>query len=140
MQPAAKLEVRSATGNLLFTVTISETENAPTLPNQVQVGGNNGNGKPHNGLQLISKNGNGQNNHSAKPAPSNGEAHMTDSQKRLLFRLMADRGIDGEKAHERLKQEFQVNSLKDVTRLEASRAIEKFLDDAKGGRPTHAAA
>ena len=61
-------------------------------------------------------------------------ALMTDSQKRLLFRILADQGIEGDKAHQHLKSIFQVNSLKEVTKLEASRGIEKLLSDAKGHR------
>jgi len=140
MQPAARLEVRSASGNLLFTVTISETETAPAHSGQVNLGGNNGQGKPHNGLQLLPQNGDAKSDPHPKTMPSNGEALMTDSQKRLLFRLMADQGLEGDKAHDRLKQEFQVKSLKEVTKPDASRAIEKFLENAKGGRPHHAAA
>jgi hypothetical protein len=62
---------------------------------------------------------------------------MTDAQKRLLFRLLADQGVEGDKAHDHLKNLFHVKSLKEVTRPEASRGIEKLLDEAKGGRPSH---
>jgi hypothetical protein len=140
MQPAAKLEVRSASGNLLFTLTISETESAPIQSGQANVSGNNGQGKPTNVHQLTPQKEGAKTDPSKKPIPTNGEALITDSQKRLLFRLMADQGLEGEKAHERLKQEFQVISLKEVTKPEASRAIEKFLENAKGGKPYHAAA
>ncbi|MBI1805080.1 MAG: hypothetical protein HY033_10300 [Ignavibacteriae bacterium] len=140
MQPAARLEVRSASGNLLFTVTISETETAPAQSGQVKLSGNNGQGKPHNGLQLLPQKEDAKPDPHPKHTPTNGEALMTDSQKRLLFRLLADQGIEGEKAHEHLKKQFQVNTLKEVTKLEASRGIEKLLSDAKGGRPFHAAA
>ncbi len=59
------------------------------------------------------------------------EAFMTDAQKRYLFRILADEGKEAEEAHEHLKKLFQVNSLKEVTKLEASQAIERLL--AKGG-------
>ena len=65
--------------------------------------------------------------------PQNSEAFMTDAQKRYLFRILADLGKEGEAAHEYLKDHFQVNSLKEVTKLEASQAIERLLSESRGG-------
>lgn len=62
------------------------------------------------------------------------EKSMTNAQKRFLFRLMAGQGVEGEKAHERLKEYFQVDALKDVTKFEASKMIEKLLEENKGGK------
>ena len=59
---------------------------------------------------------------------------MTAAQKRFLFRLMAGQGIDGDKAHEQLKELFQVDSLKDVSKYEASEMIERLLEESKGGK------
>jgi len=61
------------------------------------------------------------------------DALMTDAQKRYLFRILADQGKEGEEAHEYLKKLFQVNSLKEATKLEASQAIERLLAEQKGG-------
>ena len=61
------------------------------------------------------------------------DALMTDAQKRYLFRILADQGKEGEEAHEYLKKIFQVDSLKEVTKLEASQAIERLLAGTKGG-------
>jgi len=58
---------------------------------------------------------------------------MTDAQKRYLFRILAGRGIEKDKAHEQLKNLFQVDSLKEVTKLEASKMIEQMLEEEKGG-------
>jgi hypothetical protein len=58
---------------------------------------------------------------------------MTSAQKRYLFRILAERGIEGEKAHQYLKELFQVNSLKEVTKLEASKMIDYLLGETKGG-------
>lgn len=58
---------------------------------------------------------------------------MTDAQKRYLFRIMAGRGVEKDKAHEQLKSLFQVDSLKEVTKLEASKMIEQMLEEEKGG-------
>ena len=65
---------------------------------------------------------------------SNGETPMTDAQKRFLFRILADQNIEGEKAHDKLKELFQVDTLKEVTKTEASRMIERLLEDAKVGK------
>src|SRR4030066_234635 len=59
------------------------------------------------------------------------EPGMTQAQKRYLFRLLAERGMEGDKAYERLKELFQVDSLKEVTKLEASKAIEHLLGKGK---------
>lgn len=62
------------------------------------------------------------------------EPLMTDAQKRYLFRILAERGIEGDRAYEHLKELFQVDSLKEVTRLEASKAIEALLSEGRGGK------
>ena len=49
---------------------------------------------------------------------------MTDAQKRYLFRILAEYGIEGDEAHDKLKDIFQVDSLKEITKLEASKMIE----------------
>lgn len=59
---------------------------------------------------------------------------MTDAQKRYLFWILAEKGLEGDKAHEQLKDLFQVDSLKEVPKLEASRMIERLLEETKGGR------
>jgi len=44
--------------------------------------------------------------------PKTDESLMTNAQKRFLFRILAEQGMEGEKAHKHLKGLFQVNSLK----------------------------
>jgi hypothetical protein len=61
------------------------------------------------------------------------EPRMTDAQKRYLFRILAEHGIEGEEAHKKLKEFFQVDSLKEISKLEASKMIERLLGEAKGG-------
>ena len=51
---------------------------------------------------------------------------MTGAQKRYLFRILAERGLDGDKAHQHLKERFGVDSLTEVTKREASSMIEQF--------------
>jgi hypothetical protein len=65
--------------------------------------------------------------------PQNKEPVMTDAQKRYLFRILAERGIEGDKAYDRLKELFQVDTLKEITKLEASKTIEYLLSEGKGG-------
>jgi formate dehydrogenase maturation protein FdhE len=62
------------------------------------------------------------------------EPLMTSAQKRYLFRILAEQGFEGDKAHNHLKSLFQVESLKEVSKLEASRMIERLLEEAKGGK------
>lgn len=52
------------------------------------------------------------------------EAPMTDAQRRYLFRLLAQRGIEGEKARESLLRAFEAQDLAQVTKREASRMID----------------
>ena len=66
------------------------------------------------------------------------EALMTDAQKRYLFRILAGNGLEADEAHEKLKDLFQVDSLKDVTKVEASNVIEKLLEESKGGKDDRA--
>jgi hypothetical protein len=68
------------------------------------------------------------------PGSQNESPPMTDAQKRYLFRILADKkGIEADKAHQRLLELFQVDSLKEITKLEASKMIERLLEEAKGG-------
>src|SRR3972149_4541670 len=80
--------------------------------------------------------GNKQENRNGKNQQGNNqnnESPMTDPQKRFLFRILADQGMEGDRAHEYLRKRFQVEALKDATKFEASRMIEQLLAEAKGG-------
>ena len=55
---------------------------------------------------------------------------MTSAQKRYLFRLLAEKGIEGDEAYRHLRQTFGVNNLKDVGKYEASQAIDRMLQGA----------
>jgi hypothetical protein len=65
--------------------------------------------------------------------PKEENPFMTDAQKRYLFRLLAEQGIENSAAHEHLKRKFKVSSLKDVTKAAASKEIEYLLALMKGG-------
>jgi hypothetical protein len=66
------------------------------------------------------------------PSPSSDSA-MTEAQKRYLFRILAEHGIQGEIAHQELKNAFRVNALTEVGKFEASKLIERLLVNGKGG-------
>jgi len=65
---------------------------------------------------------------------SNGEG-MTFPQKRLLFRLIAERGFEGEAGKTELLKLFEADDLTDVGKGEASKMIERLLQEAKNGIP-----
>jgi hypothetical protein len=114
MQQAKSIEVYTPTGILLFKAVL--TDIAISLQT-----------KPESLAEHSSKpevKGNGR---------SNGEA-VTEPQKRLLFRLMASNyQLEGDHAFEKLKELFKVNSLKEVSKFEASKMIERLLEEERGG-------
>ena len=61
------------------------------------------------------------------------EPLMTDPQKRYLFRLLAEQGIENDSAYDHLKKKFKVSNLKEVTKAEASKEIERLIAELKGG-------
>lgn len=66
----------------------------------------------------------------AAPSSSSGngaKAFMSEAQRRYLFRLLAAKKIQGDAAHEYLKDKFQVMSFKNVTKAQASNLIEELL-------------
>ena len=68
---------------------------------------------------------------SEEESPLNQEEMMTEAQKRYLFRLLAEQGIEGEAAYKHLKKLFKVDSLKEVTKTEASQKISQILEELK---------
>jgi hypothetical protein len=64
--------------------------------------------------------------------PINGD-FMTDAQKRYLFRLLSEQGLEGEAAYQHLKDLFQVTSLSEISKLEASRVIDQLVTRVQGG-------
>lgn len=68
------------------------------------------------------------------PQPSSGDgAPMTEAQRRYLFRLLAGEGLQGEAAHERLKQLLEVSSLKDAKKSAATALIDRLVNREKEG-------
>lgn len=116
------LEFRTDSGELLLRLkmivkndTPSESQKEERSPTKENGGNGGGNGEKK-------ENGTG----SSYPP-------MTDAQKRYLFRLLAANGIEKDAAYAELKKCFGVDSLQHVTKLEASREIEKRLALQKGG-------
>ena len=108
------LEVRTADGALLLTLRI------------IEAAGLAGEEKPA---------GSAKEEPGRSPAPDkNGEPMMTDPQKGYLFRLLAEKGIENDSAYEELIKQFNVKSLKEVTKFEDSKEIERLLSEQKGGK------
>lgn len=130
---ATRIEVRSCGGALLFTAYVCDVEIAvsdtpdpakPAAPSHQPAAkpqGSNGKGDAKTQSEK------------ERPSDQAEESLMTDAQKRYLFRLLAVRGVEGEAAYDHLKKLFQVTSLQDVTKLEASRAIENMLETSQKG-------
>jgi hypothetical protein len=113
MQNAKCLEVYTPDGALICRVYLSERE----MPGPKQE-------KP--GTETSSGQVKGE-------VRQNGGA-MTPPQKRKLFRLIAVKGFDGDQAHRELMKLFQVETLEDVGKSEASQMIDRLLRETKGGK------
>ena len=111
------LEIRTPEGALLFTLLIKELSANPPEGNPDKAE------KPE-----IREEGRGKET----------EPLMTDPQKRYLFRLLAEQGIENDSAYEHLKKKFKVSNLKEVTKSEASKEIERLIAELKEGGESHA--
>lgn len=85
-------------------------------------------GNGHNGNQPKGQPENGTN----KTHSSNGEP-MTEPQKKYLFRLYAEEGIEGDEAYDKIKKLFGVENLGEITKIDASKAIDRLVKASKGG-------
>ncbi len=77
-----------------------------------------------------------------QPAPGNGQGSalkaavdgyqppMTEAQRRYLFRILAGWGFHGDAAHQYLKEHLGVESLAKVSKLEATKLIDRLLQNA----------
>jgi len=63
---------------------------------------------------------------------------MTEPQKRYLFRLLAQQGIDAKAVEGHLKEVFQVATLRDVSKTAASELIEEIITTQKEVSHAHA--
>lgn len=88
-------------------------------------------------ISVVEKeNGNGAPKPEAARNGANGNGDiMTEAQQRKLFRMLAEKGISGEKALAHLKEAFKVKVLKEVTKRDASAMIDQLVKEASNGQP-----
>jgi hypothetical protein len=71
--------------------------------------------------------------------PTNGagtyQPPMTENQRRYLFRILAGWGYQGEEAEEFLKDHLGVASVKHLTKIEATKLLDRMLQDPPEGVP-----
>lgn len=80
----------------------------------------------------MNNNGNGNGSSTENSTKKkNREDFITDPQIRMLFRLMAFEGFEGDKATERLKSVFKVDVIKEISKYNASKKIEQLLEEQK---------
>lgn len=110
------IELRTAEGKLIMSLYLVEKEVDPEA-------------KPNAGGNRRSESKSEKN--PGLSGSQNGEP-MTEAQRRYLFRILAEQGIEGDAAFEKLKSLFNVNVLKDVSKRDASKMIEQLLADEGG--------
>ena len=69
---------------------------------------------------------------SERPAPDTNGDPMTESQRRYLFRLLSQQGIEGEAAREHLQKELDVRDLTQASKSDASALIDQLLGKEVG--------
>jgi hypothetical protein len=115
-----RIEVRGADGNLMFTLRIfDETRGA----------GNAASAAPRRAAQASNPRGRNGSGNTDGNGQQDADA-ISDAQKRYLFRILADQGMEGEQALTYLKERFGVETLTNVTKREASAVIEELLGSA----------
>jgi hypothetical protein len=126
-----KVEVWSPTGCHLFTLYFLESqEDVTKTPEQSKE--QNGSRQETSSSTPSRSNGRSEERSNSSQKP-NGET-ITDPQKRLIFRLLSDKGIEGDAAAEHLKNYFKVSTVKEIGKMNASGYIERLIDEqAHGG-------
>ena len=109
------IEVRTEEGKVILVLNLLDNEITVKDGTEVHVEQKTGEMKGQTGNRM------GENN------------SMTVAQKRYLFRILAERGLETDAAHEHLIELFQVDSLAEVTKFEASNMIERLIEEKKGG-------
>jgi hypothetical protein len=125
------IELRNALGRTLFGLYIFDREMSqeqkPPAPEPKRPETPKQDGKKNE-----NKRGKKEDKAPAGNPPIDGDA-MTDAQKRYLFRLLGEQGLEGEAAYQHLKDLFQVKSLSEITKFEASKEIDRLVTEAQGG-------
>jgi hypothetical protein len=115
-------EAEAAVSRQLESRTNGNGKPVSTLPDSV-IQANKGNGRNGSGIpsQFKRKQGNGNRKNGGM---------ITESQRRYLFRLLAERGIEGDEALSTLTQILKVSDLDDVTKSQASKLIDDMVKQA----------
>ena len=109
-----RIEVRSSDGSLMFSLRLfDETQGMRTETNTTPR-------RTFSATNAQNRSGNGHQDADA----------ISDAQKRYLFRILADQGLEGDLALAHLKDRFGVEDLSNVTKREASALIEELLGSA----------
>jgi len=94
-----------------------------------------GNGHPSNGSrnnpQSTPENNKISGMRSRSSPTSDNDSAMTDAQRRYLFRLLAERKIEGDEAQQYLLNKAEVQSLDQITKSRASILIDEMVNAAK---------
>jgi hypothetical protein len=77
-----------------------------------------------------------------QPTPTNDSGNgyqppMTESQRRYLFRILAGWGFSGEAATEYLQEKLGIESVTGLTRLAATKLIDRMLQNPPQKAPAH---
>lgn len=80
-----------------------------------------------------SSNGNSKNKEKTNGKSNNNGTLITDKQKKYLFRLLAEQGIEEDDALETLKTCLKVDQLKTATKENAGNLIKELLAENNGG-------
>lgn len=99
----------------------------------------NGQEAPTNGIGRKKRNGRNGSKETPESKPESASApstssqseKITDAQRRYIFRLLAERGIEGDQASQQLIDLAGVSSSGEVTRAKASEIIERLLQSPK---------
>jgi hypothetical protein len=118
-EKARCFELRTGEGQVIFSFNLVEKEIAP--------------GNEAKTPQSLDQGGSGDKKNKEQSSSGNSDSCMTEAQKRFLFRILAEHGIQGEIAHQELKNAFRVNFLTEVGKFEASKMIERLLGEGIGG-------
>jgi hypothetical protein len=106
--------------------TIPEQPQQATKPGAANAGNRTGGGSAPSKPRSSNANGSPRNGKNR-----NGDSPMSDAQRRYIFRLLAEAGVEGDAAHDWLKQRCEAETLKEVTKAHASSVIEQLLAEAR---------
>ena len=116
-----RLSITTPEGQPLFTVRLTRERTAPA-----------GSGPTSAPTDVVSAPPNG------RAGGTDATSRMTEPQKRYLFRLLAQQGLDVGAIEGHLKEVFQVATLREVSKTAASQLIDQMIANHKEGSHAHA--